>query len=449
MTDTPHQPEDPSNTQEMNLEAQLDALLRRLEKVDPATLPADLRKAPAESAAKVPQPNSETESVTEPISETPTPTPDPDAQTAPPDPIVASAKPTQAQDGEKKVISKTSDADLESIAAMADNLIDQQINQTPQAASTPDQQATPQAAQGTDEPSPDDKPPASALSPVQAQADESDKPQASAEPPPPAAPVSLSEDDLANQIESLLNNVKEQGADAVPPAKPDQPAQAAKPEPVAADQPPTASPETPSEVPQPAAVDQAPPQASTTDGTASIKDIDSMLAASAQQAIEQDSGEVETSEPPTQVPGTDELLAAQSKAELQQAAPQPTEVPAEPQTTAPQPAQAPGVTAGATAQDVAAELNEDEQQQPTEPVVAAGDDPQTDAQPAPTDQAQDLTVVIKPGHLRKAERALCHVCGTINKPLGQFSPETRDTVGYVGVVTMAMAIFWIAFGVLF
>ena len=44
---------------------------------------------------------------------------------------------------------------------------------------------------------------------------------------------------------------------------------------------------------------------------------------------------------------------------------------------------------------------------------------------------------------------LYRICGKINRPLGRLSPEMRDTVGYVGVVTTALGFFIFLHGLLF
>jgi hypothetical protein len=64
-------------------------------------------------------------------------------------------------------------------------------------------------------------------------------------------------------------------------------------------------------------------------------------------------------------------------------------------------------------------------------------------------EEQDVAVVTKPGNLHKAERAMFHLCRTVNRPLNRLSPEMRDNIGYVGVLTTGLGLFWVLFGVIF
>lgn len=433
----------------MDLEAQLDSLLKRLEETDPASVPTDLRHQPPEPEAPVPEPAEPTPA--EPVAEASQAQPEPpaagedavvpeqaaaeDAQPPPAtaaDPVSAQdAQPVSTQEAQPDAGQKTGQVneavkgnDPESIASMASGLLDQQIDATINAATAPSDQGD-----GGAEP--------------QASAEPAEPQKAQAEPKPS---VSLSEDDLAGQIQGLLDEVQKKDKDTIPPREP----VAAEPA-AGAEAPPAAPPEAePVE-----AVADAATEAPSETGAVSIDQIDEMLADSAAQAIQ-------TEAPPvSRVPGTDEVLAAQDEAEAKAQQDAQAQEPTEPQPATPVPAQPqpvgeaaqakpePVQSQGASAADVAKELNEDAQAQPAEPAPVPVGDPKPQAQPVGVVQATPAEVVIKTGNLKKAEHALRRVCGTINRPLKRLSPEMRDAVGYVGVLTTAVAMFVIAFGMLF
>ncbi len=434
----------------MDLEAQLDSLLERLEETDPVSVPTDLRHQPPEPeppapVAPVPEP-------AEPVAEASQAQPEPlaasedavvpeqaadgDAQPPPAaaaDPVSAQdAQPVSTQEAQPDAGQETGQVneavkgnDPESIASMASGLLDQQIDATIDAATAPSDQGD-----GGAEP--------------QASAEPAEPEKAQAESKPSG---SLSEDDLASQIQGLLNDVQGKDKDATPPQEP-----VAAAEPAAgAEAPPAAPPEAePVE-----AVADAATEAPSETGAVSIDQIDEMLADSAAQAIQKEAP------PVSRVPGTDEVLAAQDEAEAKAQQDAQAQEPTEPQPATPVPAQPqpvgeaaqakpePVQSQGASAADVAKELNEDAQAQPAEPAPVPVGDPEPQAQPVGVAQATPAEVVIKTGNLHKAEHALRRVCGTINRPLKRLSPEMRDAVGYVGVLTTAVAMFVIAFGMLF
>ncbi len=70
-------------------------------------------------------------------------------------------------------------------------------------------------------------------------------------------------------------------------------------------------------------------------------------------------------------------------------------------------------------------------------------------QPASDETPEPLEVVVDEAGLKKAEHALLRICGKINRPLNHLSPEMRETVGWVGVVTLGLGLFMFVFGLLF
>jgi nicotinate-nucleotide--dimethylbenzimidazole phosphoribosyltransferase len=480
LADTPEQPEGGASPQDLDLEAQLDALLTRLEETDPQSVPADLRKhppEPAEPVAETPKPEavsqeavseeavSEGVAAQEPVAQAA------DAEAAQPQPVTA-GEPAIAQDATQDVMQDATHGaaqdvaqdtaqdggqpsgqageavindEPQPVAATASDLLDQQIDDTIDAATAP-------ADPGSD----------------------SAEPQTPAQPPEPAeaqagsgSAGSLSEDDLASQIQGLLNEVQEKGVDAIPPGEPD-----GAPDPTAGAQ---AEAQTEAQADTPPAVDgvqataavdgaEAPPameavevKADPAQGAASAQDrdvpidqIDEMLAKSAEQAIQQEAP------PAPQVPGTDEVLAAQAEAEARdrleaeaRRGPEPTPVQPDPAGEAVAVEPQPVPIQGASAADVAKELDEDTQAPPAEPAPVSEAQPQAAAPVAVEQAAPAAVVVVKTGHLRKAERALRLVCGKVNRPLNRLSPEMRDTVGYIGVVTTGLALFIFVYGLLF
>jgi hypothetical protein len=174
-------------------------------------------------------------------------------------------------------------------------------------------------------------------------------------------------------------------------------------------------------------------------GAVSIEQIDAMLAESAEQAIEQEP------EPVDEVPGTDEILAAQALEEdaQQQAQEQPI-APPRAETKKPEPAPEPAPQpVGATASDVADELDEDDLPTP------AAATPARAYQPDPDDAFEPAAVVIHESALKNAEQRLLFICGKINRPLNRLSPEMKDTVGWVGVVTLGFSLVVILYGLVF
>lgn len=385
MTDKPEHPQDQSNARDQSLEAQLDALLNDLEETEPDTVPADLRKISPASAK--PQPAGAKPA--EPAPAAPQPKPEPVSVSA----TEVSDKPTGQA------------LDLESIASMASNMLDQQIEATIAAAS----QAKANDRAEQDHP-PAPGPTEAAPAPIEAPAAEIKKKNSP-----------LSEGELGDQIQALLNHVQSRADDAPGPA----------PEPAPA-------------TTRPAAQTAENEYGSTLDaGAVSIEQIDAMLAESAEQAIEREP------EPDSKVPGTDEVLAAQALEE--DARIRPAAQPAEPRAEhnepqpAPQPVAAPAT--GASAADVAKELDEDDLPAPA-PVSPAP--PKTPAQqPKYDDTHEPATVVIHQSALKKAEQRLLQLCGKINRPLSRLSPEMRDTVGYVGIVVLLPALCLIFYGLVF
>ncbi len=447
LSETPEQPEDGASPQDMDLEAQLDDLLNRLEEVDPETVPADLRKnPPAEpvapepieaQAAEEPEPVEGVQVVGEASVDEPAPT-DPGSQ--------------------------GQGLDLESIASMASDLLNQQIDATIESSAG---DADPKVSSAPDSPTDSESAQAPEPAVVESAAPESAAVEASK--PEPLVP--LGEDDLASQIQGLLNEVQTQGAGAIADKEP---AAAVAEEAPSADESQAVAEDvvdestdvkTPTAAVEPAEAAGVEAGASDPDpnaGAVSIDQIDAMLADSAEQAIEHGPA------PATDIPpGTDEVLAAQAKAEqeaearakadrdaaelpgAQTSEPQPEPEPvaesvAEPVAVEPQPVEA----IGASAEDVAKEL--DEEAQPAAVAVPADElaEP-VSAETAFADEPQAGEVVIRQSRLKKAERRMLQICGRVNRPLSGLSPEMRDTVGYAGVLTTAVAMFMVLYGVLF
>ena len=307
---------------------------------------------------------------------------------------------------------------------MASNLLDQQIEATIESASSLTGAKPADVGTGED----------------QGQA-EPDEPAVEASRPKTSKP--LSDNELGDQIQALLNDVQTQQAQplaASPPA-----ASESEPPPVTA------------EVATQA--DEAPEA-----GVVSIQQIDAMLAESAEQAIEAEP------DPSERVPGTDEIFAAEQQAEAQAAEararvtaeaeaqalassaqaeaahePVPQPVPAEPQ---PQPTQ----SFSADADDVARELDEEPQPAPSpSPAASPVEAVIPQAEPASVQEVshEPAEAVVPQANLKKAELAMLHLCGTINRPLNRLSPEMRDLVGWVGVVTVGLGFFVLLYGVLF
>jgi ribonuclease E len=484
LVDTPQQPEGDSSPQDIDLEAQLDELLRQLEEVDPETVPADYRKnIPDEPVADEPV-------VPEPVAAEPV-----EAEPAPVAPemsadqiaglVAAEATADPAGAGGEETVEAAAPADtakgldVDEVASLAASLLDQQIDATIESSASGAEQKEAQtsaAAAGAPQASAGEEAKPKAVTPfneddLASQIENLLKaPEESAAAAPavetagdeakPKTFKAVDEDELTSQIEGLLNNVQNKDGDATP-AMAQEPAEksaedvtqsvvaeamaeaAASPEPVAAEQAesPTTAPE------EMTAEDPA------DTGAVSIDQIDAMLAESAEQAIEH-GPEVDPDVPP----GTDELLAEQAKAEQEAearaqadrdaAAPVAVTEPeseAEPESApAPKPvAAAEPQAVGASAADVAQELDADAQ---------AADETiphDEDAEAVLQGEAQMEPVVIRQSGLKKAELALRLTCGKINRPLNRLSPEMRDTVGYAGVLTTAMAFFFIIFGVIF
>jgi hypothetical protein len=386
LTDNPEHPGQSPNPQDENLEAQLDELIGDLEAVDPQSVPPDLRKNKSEPEA-------------EPAPAAPEPV---EAAQDEPQPVPAVPEASDEAGSPPK-----QELDIESVASMAANLLDQQIESTIESASQVKDDAPAEPVPAT---------------------------------PEPAVSGATSNDELGDQIQALLDDIQSQGAEP-------------EPEPAAAEEP---QPEPAPAEPQPVAaapVDE--PDADS--GAVSIEQIDAMLAESAEQALESEP------EAPEHVPGTDEILAAQAEAEAAEAAAKASveaEAGAIEEATPPQPAQA--FEAGA--EDVARELDADEQAEPApaaaEPqasdVFASAAEPQAEptaeavpesaAEPAETEAP---AVVVDKSALQRAERSMLRVCYRINRPVQRLSPEIRNTVGYVGVLTTGVGAVLFLYGVLF
>ena len=476
----------------MDLEAQLDHLLNDLEEVEPDAVPVDLRK---NKPPETPQPPEAAEPEPAPIDA------EADAQTA--EPAAAAEDAAAAEAPAEQGLS------ADTIAAMASDLLDSQIDSTIEAASVdaapeepaaaPEAPEVSQTVQHEPEPVPVDAGPEpepikplsedelasqldSLLTQVQnptavptepgagSPVSESTEAQEAAaeavtESQTPEPAQSLSEDDLASQLDSLLTQVQNPTAAA---------------EAASTDEPTAGAAEADIDSAEPAEV-VASTDAAIEDedaGAVSIDQIDAMLAETAEQAIEHGPA------PETDIPpGTDEVLAAQAKAEEEAearaqadrdaaepvpvpaeaaSAPEPEPVPvpvpveaSEPEPVAvepqPVPVEAGAVAAGgASAADVANELDNDAQ--------ASGqpDNGLTEAAFAEPFQGEDGHEAFDDGQvhvnhsgLKKAEFALLMICSKVNKPLNRLSPEMRDSVGYAGLATTGLAFFMLIYGVLF
>lgn len=454
MADVPEQPDATSNPRDKHLESQLDDLIGELEAVDPQSVPADLRKnqdpdeaspepesepplqpeAPAEDELS-PQPVATSEPLTpaaEPAAEVQPQAeqksePPPDTPTEPtPEPTAAAAEDTSRETPEKKPM------DLESIASMASNLLDQQIQNTIESASevleSDDADAEPEPEPADTSASADD-----VTNTAEASADDSSADTAS-------KPKTSDLNDLGGQLDALLTEMKvqpqveadESGAEQAEPAE-------------------AISDEEPEPIPIEAASSGASDEAEEP-VVVSIDQIDAMLAESAEKAIEQE---------PAPVPGTDEILAAQAEAEAREAEAQAEEATVEPgpmpvpssaqvdDDTSPadaEPEPQPIQTFEATADDVAHELASDE---PPEQSQAAPAQPVEAQALELSDTDEPLEPVIHESGLKKAEQQLLRLCARINKPLDRLSDESRNTVGYIGVLTTAIALFLTLYGLLF
>lgn len=550
----------------MDLEAQLDHLLNELEEVEPSAVPVDLRKnKPPEPPVPPVPPTSPEPAEPEPVAAEPVetdtePQPVPAEVGADDETVEPVAETSETAEAVASEATKEQSLDADTIAAMASDLLDSQIDSTIEAASVdaaPEEPATaPQTAEASetvrDEPEPvpvgagpepepvkpmSEDELASQLDSLMTQvqnptavpaepvveppvSESTESPEAAAEEvtesktPEPAK--SLSEDNLASQLDLLLAEMQNPTAvresvgdatdteeaagaaaaesDTAKPAKslseddlasqldsllaqmhiPTATAQAASTDEPAAE---AAEPNTDSAEPTEvvAGTDTAADDADA--GTMSIDQIDEMLAETAEQAVEHGPA------PETDIPpGTDEVLAAQAKAEEEAEAraqadrdaaepvpvpaeaasapePEPVPVPApieasEPEPVAvepqPVPVEAGAAAGGASAADVANELDNDAQ--------ASGqpDDGLAEAAFAEPFQGEDGHEAVDDGQvhvnhsgLKKAELAMLMICSKVNKPLNRLSPEMRDSVGYAGLATTGLAFFMLIYGVLF
>jgi len=419
LTDKPEHPDGPASEQDQSLEAQLDALLDDLEAAEPQMVPKDLRKHKPEPTA--PQPVAQ-----EPAQPAPTPSP-------------AEAQPKPAKKG----------LDLDEIAALASSMLDNQIEQTiaaakPKEADTPpaQPQPRPQAVETPEKPAKKgldlesiasmasnllDKqindmvaesaganpaPPTALASDAESTA--TDAPAPGPAPGPDVTSKALGEDELSAQIQALLNHVQ---------AQPD-----------------FGETGSAKDAPDPAPDTHEAKAPSSGAGAVSIDEIDAMLAESAEHAIQHEP------QPVSEVPGTDEILAAQA---LEEDAQHPLDAqPAyQPQgwneKPAPPPTPVVAQPAGATADDVADELDRDDIPAPAKPAPAKAH------RPDPHDALEPDAVTINQSALKKAEKTLLRLCGKVNRPLNRLSPEMKDTVGYVGVVVLLPALCLILYGLVF
>jgi hypothetical protein len=412
----------------MDLEAQLDSLLEKLEEVDPDTVPADLRKNPPVEAV-VPEAEAVEAEVEVQEAES-----EASSQSGAEPVVVAIGENAEsgAEASEKSSQPGGAGLDADAIASMASELLSAQIDDTIDSAAV---QVGAEGAANEAGSEPVAVEPSGEGAAGAETEDEEDKPK---------AVVSLSEDDLASQLQDLLSGV--QGGGGGTSGAGAESAEAA----------------TPTEVVAEAQATPGEPAATEESGAVSIDQIDAMLADSAEQAVEH-GPDPEADVPP----GTDEVLAAQAKAEEDAEArakadrdaaepvpvaveasetvsePEPvavsvTEAEAEPVAVEPEPVPA---ATGASAEDVANELDEG-----AEPVVVPADEV---AVGEGGGGSGGEVVVIKRSGLRKAEHALMKVCGKVNRPLNGLSEEMRNTVGYAGVVTTLLALFMVLYGVLF
>ncbi len=463
MTDKPENKDSDKNTQDMDLEAQLDALLSDLEEVDPQSVPADLRKKPGNAGAKPVEPRPEPEPVAEaepeaqPVAADAEPVPAPTTEIEeqeeepPAQPMAASEDSSQAKKPKMGL-------DLETIASMASNLLDEQIESTIESASNVIDRVEGEA---------------------KAEADAAATEQAAKESTEAAFESktggAVDNDVLGEQLAALMQDMQTMNSETE--------AEAEQAEAVSQT---SAVVEASVEADDLTASMESASELEDEPGAVSIEQIDAMLAESAEQALA--SGD-ESDQP---VPGTDEILAAQAEAEDraaeesaqamaaveaqpepvttgQVAEPEPAPIPTEAVTEAaeaPQPV--PVQSFDASAEDVARELDNDSAAETKAaipapkpvPVAAQAVASTNVSQQAVADASDDNAgqeqdgpveseMVIKESGLAKAERMLLRLCRRINHPLQRLSPEMRDTVGYVGILTTAVALFMIAFGLIF
>jgi len=231
--------------------------------------------------------------------------------------------------------------------------------------------------------------------------------------------ISRSDDPLADQIQELLDEAKAKSPPEAPAA--DAPAQDASPE-----------------------------GSDGSDGSA-IDDLDQMLAEGAEGAV---GGEFEsfdevmgTADPAGTPSASDAKPAgapaaghASADAELaiddEDAFAPPEQVLAEESASAAPAAPEPR---GASAKDVARELD----QQP-EPVAATQAPAAPEREPA-QEPASDKTPRDWNRLLQLVVACLRRICARVNRPLGQFPPEIRNTIGYVGLATLANAVVLILY----
>jgi hypothetical protein len=220
--------------------------------------------------------------------------------------------------------------------------------------------------------------------------------------------ISQSDDPLADQIQELLDEAKAK-------SPPEAPADDAPHEPDAA------------------------PEGS--DGPA-INELDQMLAAGADDAV---SGEFESFD---EVMGADPPSADK---ERPTAAPEAGDAPdlaidaedafASPEQVLEEEQPTPATKRSASIDDAAREPAA-----PPEPVAAA--------QPPAAHQTEEQNEDAKPVRdwkplIEVNAQRLRRACATVNRPLGQFPPEVRNTIGYVGLATLANAAVLILYGLVF
>lgn len=433
MTDKPEHPEGPTNEQDQSLEAQLDALLDDLETTEPEMVPEDLRKHAhdlpasepvAEEAVETEQPTAiakqgmgenasmASNMLDKQIEDTIAAAKQEDEAGPPPVEPDAVAADGPGKRGDKSM-------DVETIESMASNVLDDQIQiMVDEVAKKRDTEAVKQS-QATE-----------SVEAASAASEDTDADLVEKE-------ESASEDALGGQIQALLDHVQSQPdfgeTESIEPAE-----TAAGPE----------DPRGEISAAEQASVEPAPEAepdktASPEAGAVSIEQIDAMLAESAEKAIEQEP------EPVAEVPGTDEILAAQAleedaqnQVEAQPVVPPQAEHEVPEPEPEPQPAAAVPQPAGATAADVADELDEGNTPAPA---------PAIENQPVYDDALEPAAaaVAIQQSALKKAEKTLIRICGKINRPLNRLSPEMKDTVGYVGIVVLLPALCLILYGLVF
>ncbi len=184
---------------------------------------------------------------------------------------------------------------------------------------------------------------------------------------------------------------------------------------------------------------------------ASIGELDQMLAAGADDAV---AGEFESLDevmgaaPPASViaAANDGREALETNAEDAFASPE--EVMKESSSDAAGDAQDVDADAYATVEQVA-------QDQTPAPAPVAAVKTKLESGPAPIEQEdapaeppdrpkRDLQIV-----LRVNGERLRRTCARINRPLGKYSPDIRNTIGYVGLATLANAVVLILYGLVF